>query len=121
MHLPYADSKQKHRDLNHIATMLGAQNARQSYPDERSVCPSQSKETEYSHEKHRYDIVWIMQDRAIIEKRSMHCPILDDDRVDEGDPDLEVESLQYSWWWSVISRWVGVFAGFTGAGANIHR
>jgi hypothetical protein len=93
MHLPYADSKQKHRDLNHIATMLGAQNARQSYPDERSVCPSQSKETEYSHEKHRYDIVWIMQDRAIIEKRSMHCPILDDDRVDEGDPDLEVEFL----------------------------
>jgi hypothetical protein len=101
--------------------MLGAENASQSYPDERSVCPSQSKETLYSHDKHRYDIVWIMQDRAIIEKRSMHCPILDDDRVDEGDPDLEVEPLQYSWWWSVISHWVVVFAGFTGAGANIHR
>jgi hypothetical protein len=62
-----------------------------------------------------------MQDRAIIEKSSMHCPILDDGRVDEGDPDLEVEPLQYSWCWSVISRCVGVFAGFTGAGANIRR
>ena len=56
-----------------------------------------------------------MQDGAIIEKRSMHCPILDDHRVDKGDPDLEVEPLQYSWWWSVIGRWVGVFAGFNGA------
>jgi len=85
-------------------------------------CPSvQFKETEYSHEKNRYDIVWIMQDGAIIEKRSMHCPILDDHRVDKGDPDLEVEPLQYSWWWSVIGRWVGVFGGFTGAGANTRR
>jgi hypothetical protein len=62
-----------------------------------------------------------MQDRAIFEKRSMHCPILDDNRVDEGDPDLEVESLQYSWWRSIISRWFAVFAGFIGAGANTRR
>ena len=32
-----------------------------------------------------------MQGGEIIEKRSMHCPGLDDGRVDVGDPDLEVE------------------------------
>jgi hypothetical protein len=32
-----------------------------------------------------------MQNGAIVEKRSMHCPELDDDRIDEGDPDLVVE------------------------------
>ena len=32
-----------------------------------------------------------MQHGAIIEKRSMHCPELDDARIDEGDPDLIVE------------------------------
>ena len=31
-----------------------------------------------------------MQNGQIVEKRSMHVPGLDDGRVDEGDPDLEV-------------------------------
>jgi hypothetical protein len=37
------------------------------------------------------DVIWIMQGGEIVEKRSMHCPGLDDERVDAGDPDLEVE------------------------------
>lgn len=39
----------------------------------------------------RNDVIWIMEGDRIVEKRSMHCPKLDDGRVDEGDPDLEVE------------------------------
>lgn len=39
----------------------------------------------------RYDIIWIMEGDEIVEKHSMHMPGLDDGRVDEGDPDLEVE------------------------------
>ncbi|EIN04775.1 hypothetical protein PUNSTDRAFT_146386 [Punctularia strigosozonata HHB-11173 SS5] len=80
----------KHRDLNVIATALGAKNARKHYPDER------------------YDIVWTMQDGAIVHKQSMHCPVLDDNRVDEDDPDLEIEPLTGSrstWDW--IARWGG--------------
>jgi hypothetical protein len=37
-----------------------------------------------------------MEGGRITEKRSMHCPVLDDGRVDEGDPDLEVET-DYTW------------------------
>lgn len=37
------------------------------------------------------DVIWIMQGGEIVEKRSMHCPGLDDERVDAGDPDLELE------------------------------
>ncbi|WVQ80887.1 hypothetical protein IAT38_002994 [Cryptococcus sp. DSM 104549] len=73
----------KHRDLNVIATALGAPNAKIHYPDERN------------------DIIWIMQGGAIVEKRSQHCPKLDDDRVDEGDPDLVVEKSTKS-----IVAWV---------------
>ncbi|WWC61659.1 uncharacterized protein I303_104243 [Kwoniella dejecticola CBS 10117] len=63
----------KHRELNLIAQALGADNARSIYPDERN------------------DVIWIMQDGQIIEKRSMHCPKLDDGRIDQDDPDLIVE------------------------------
>ena len=59
----------------------------------------------------RNDVVWIMQGDAIVEKRTMHVPGLDDGRVDEGDPDLVVEarggdSSQQEWvvgWW--VGRW----------------
>jgi hypothetical protein len=65
----------KHRELHVIATALGAPNAQIHYPDERN------------------DVIWIMQDGEIREKTSMHMPGLDDGRVDEGDPDLEVEPV----------------------------
>ena len=57
----------------------------------------------------RNDVVWIMQGDAIVEKRSMHVPGLDDGRVDEGDPDLIVEARggdgsQQEW---IATRWVG--------------
>ena len=39
----------------------------------------------------RNDVIWIMHQGSIVQKRSMHCPGLDDGRVDVGDPDLEVE------------------------------
>lgn len=44
-------------------------------------------------------MIWIMQGGAIVEKRSQHMPGLDDERVDEGDPDLEIErpALKLSW------------------------
>ncbi|WRT67536.1 uncharacterized protein IL334_004508 [Kwoniella shivajii] len=70
----------KHRDLNGIATALGASNANKIYPDERN------------------DVIWIMQNGRIIEKRSMHCPGLDDHRIDQNDPDLEVESDESAYW-----------------------
>ncbi|ODO11170.1 hypothetical protein I350_01774 [Cryptococcus amylolentus CBS 6273] len=75
----------KHRDLNVIATALGAPNAKNHYPDDR------------------YDIIWIMHGGAIVEKRSQHCPVIDDGRVDEGDPDLVVEKPRrsiLSWVWA---------------------
>ncbi|KAL8284292.1 hypothetical protein RQP46_005041 [Phenoliferia psychrophenolica] len=63
----------KHRELHEITTALGATNARIHYPDERN------------------DVIWIMQNGAIVEKLSQHMPGLDDKRVDAGDPDLEIE------------------------------
>ncbi|WWD01792.1 hypothetical protein V866_008738 [Kwoniella sp. B9012] len=81
----------KHRDLNTIATALGATNAHRIYPDERN------------------DVVWIMSNGQIVEKRSMHCPGLDDDRVDKGDPDLEVEQPRDSLSWTEwLSSWAGL-------------
>ncbi|WVQ70468.1 uncharacterized protein L199_008695 [Kwoniella botswanensis] len=81
----------KHRDLNTIATALGATNAHRIYPDERN------------------DVVWIMSNGQIVEKRSMHCPGLDDDRVDQGDPDLEVEQPRDSLSWTEwLSSWAGL-------------
>lgn len=44
----------------------------------------------------RNDVIWIMEGDRIVEKRSMHCPELDDGRVDEGDPDLEVEDPRFT-------------------------
>lgn len=58
------------------------------------------------------DIIWIMQHREIVEKRSQHCPCLDDTRIDRGDPDLEVEAhlqllgelpLQPTLWWDILN------------------
>lgn len=52
----------------------------------------------------RNDIVWIMEGGSITEKRSMHCPGLDDERVDEGDPDLVIESATSpNWFWSLVN------------------
>ncbi|WWC92898.1 uncharacterized protein L201_007860 [Kwoniella dendrophila CBS 6074] len=68
----------KHRELHVIATALGANNAITHYPDERN------------------DIIWIMMDGAIVEKRTQHCPKLDDGRIDEGDPDLAIEKPRQS-------------------------
>lgn len=39
----------------------------------------------------------------------MHCPVLDDGRVDEGDPDLEVEA-DYTW----LSLLRGYFTKYLG-------
>lgn len=45
-----------------------------------------------------------MEDGQIVEKRSMHCPVLDDDRVDEGDPDLIVEDASSRhWFWALVA------------------
>ncbi|WVW86523.1 hypothetical protein I302_108572 [Kwoniella bestiolae CBS 10118] len=82
----------KHRDLTTIATALGAKNAYRAYPDERN------------------DLVWIMSDGRIVEKRSMHCPGLDDDRVDKGDPDLEVDQPRVN---SNLMRWLNWWTSFT--------
>ncbi|GFZ46419.1 hypothetical protein JCM24511_04666 [Saitozyma sp. JCM 24511] len=83
----------KHFDLNIIATALGAPNAKQTYPGDRN------------------DLIWIMQSGAIVEKRSMHCPGIDDERKDEGDPDLEVEQPRpqpQSSPVGVVSSWLGL-------------
>lgn len=76
----------KHRELHVIAAALGAHNALTPYPDERN------------------DVLWIMEGGAITEKRSMHMPGLDDGRVDDGDPDLEVEGASLAaWLYRVVS------------------
>jgi hypothetical protein len=59
-----------------------------------------------------------MEGDRIVEKRSMHCPKLDDGRVDEGDPDLELEVrgsgtshervLRFSSWLYSLLRWAGI-------------
>lgn len=88
----------KHFELNQIAIALGAHNARSIYPDERN------------------DVIWIMQNGEIVEKRSMHCPELDDERVDAGDPDLVVEDP------SARSEWNGfqsVMEGVVKAAAHV--
>jgi len=50
-----------------------------------------------------------MQDNAIVDIRSMHCPGLDDARVDEGDPDCEVEPVPVpgagAWGWDWAGMW----------------
>lgn len=59
----------------------------------------------------RNDLIWIMQSGTIVEKRSMHCPGIDDERKDEGDPDLEVEEPQPQPQPSrvgVVSSWLGL-------------
>ncbi|WWC70415.1 uncharacterized protein I206_104366 [Kwoniella pini CBS 10737] len=79
----------KHFELNKIAQALGAKNARSIYPDERN------------------DVIWIMRDGQIVEKRSMHCPKLDDGRIDQNDPDLVVEEpYQYDGLTGVIGRFM---------------
>jgi hypothetical protein len=63
----------------------------------------------------RNDLIWIMQSGAIVDKRSMHCPGIDDERKDEGDPDLEVEQPQpQSQSQSQPQSWVGVVPSWLG-------
>ncbi|RSH95637.1 hypothetical protein EHS25_000729 [Saitozyma podzolica] len=107
----------KHFDLNIIATALGAPNAKQTYPGDRHphsslplpilclmlrhIFPLPVEPWKYRTRTvrvhgaearwDRNDLIWIMQSGTIVEKRSMHCPGIDDERKDEGDPDLEVE------------------------------
>jgi hypothetical protein len=57
--------------------------------------------------RYRNDIIWIMQNGEIVEKRSMHCPELDDDRVDKGDPDLRVEEPSELGMWESLRDIVG--------------
>lgn len=52
-----------------------------------------------------------MQGDAIIDKRSMHCPALDDSRNDENDPDLIVEQPRADTIWETLT--LVLSAGFT--------
>jgi len=57
-----------------------------------------------------------MQNGEIVEKRSMHCPELDDNRVDAGDPDLVVEDPSERSVWDELK---GVFEGLAKAAARV--
>ncbi|KAI5478413.1 hypothetical protein MNV49_005162 [Pseudohyphozyma bogoriensis] len=64
----------KHRELLPISRALGAAITRH-----------------YAFE--RNDVMWIMQDHEVVEKRSQHCPDLDDERTGVDDVHLALEPL----------------------------
>ena len=75
-----------------------------SSPARRRIIESKVQRTDEG----RYDIIWIFHHGQITEKRSMHCPGLDEGRVDEGDPDLIIEEFSGSIWETVRSVWRGM-------------